>query len=143
MELDFEVVGDGYLATIRGDISSDEIRALWDVILDRRPEGGFWFGVLDIRSANTPEVRSWPADHAVLERLHPVARMINQTLRRGFRMAVVSTEPTIDAVITDLADLVSFGTPTRAGEAPVGRRFETVDAAMAWCGDASAGAEPN
>ncbi len=133
MEFDFEVVGDGYRATIRGDITAEALRSLWDVILEHRPDDGFRFGVLDVRAGRAVEVTVWPADSETLERLHPVARMINQTLRAGFRMAVVSSEPMIDHVIADLADLVSFGTPNRPGEPPQGRRFDTVEAALAWC----------
>ena len=109
------------------------MRLLWDVILARRPGDGFMFAALDIRTAGLPEVEAWPADNATLERLHPVARMVNQSLQPGFRIAVVSNEPIIDQVIADLGDLVAFGTPARAGEPPVGRRFETIEAALHWC----------
>ncbi len=133
VDFDFEVVGDGYLATLRGDVAAERLQPLWAHIGAERPDGGFRFGVLDISRARTPELEGWPADATTLERLQPIARMIRMTLQDRFRMAVVTTDVSIDAVISDLTQLVRFAPPIRSGDSPRSRRFDTVEEALAWC----------
>ena len=137
MEIDFEVVGDGYVARISGVISMENGMELWDAIQAHRPDDGFAFGVVDVSNAETPLLDRWPPEIEVYEVLHPAVRLLRQTLKAGFRSAFVTTHPHAEAMMEDLGELTRFGSPRPAGEAPQARVFADPDDARTWCRGAS------
>ena len=137
MELDFEVVGAGYVARISGVFGMDNGPSLWDAIQAHRPPDGFAWGVVDVRDAVTPMLDAWPPEVEVYEVLHPAVRLLRQSLQPGFRAAFVTSHPHAQAMMDDLGELTRFGSVRPPGESPQARVFASFDDALAWCqGDA-------
>ncbi|MEM9467179.1 MAG: hypothetical protein AAGA90_17535 [Actinomycetota bacterium] len=139
MELEFEVVEEGYVARVSGTFGMQSAGLLWEEIQAHRPDDGFRFGVIDVRSASTPLLDSWPPGEAVYEVLHPAVRLLRQTVRAGFRAAFVTDHLHAQAMMDDLAELTRYGSPRPPGEAPSARVFADLDAALSWCRDDAMG----
>jgi hypothetical protein len=108
MRLEFEVVDGGYVARVFGTLAMDNAMTLWGAIQASRPDGGFTFGVLDVRDAATPLLDAWPPEEEVYEVLHPAVRLLRQTLRPEFRAAFVTSHVHAQAMMDDLDELTRF-----------------------------------
>lgn len=133
MELTIELVDGGYVAVATGVLGIERGMEFWEAIQAQRPEGGYRFGVLDVTGATTPLLDDWPATQSTLEVLHPAARLVRMTKRDAFRFGFVCTHPHAVAMIEDLSELSRFGSARPLDRATDVRRFDTVDAALAWC----------
>ncbi|MEO0492731.1 MAG: hypothetical protein AAF081_04865 [Actinomycetota bacterium] len=134
MDFSFEAVsGHGYVAQFDGELNSTVIAEFWAYVQSVRPDGGFSFAVLDIDETEIANLAAWPGSPDTLELLHPIARMVTQSLDPAFRLAIVSTNAIIDTVIEDLMGLVQYGTPSDPGSTMAVRRFDSTDGALGWC----------
>lgn len=141
MDFDFRTEGGGYVVTVTGEYDDAGLTEMGERVRTERPSGGFDFGVFDLLQATITSITGWELSQETAERLHPVARLIQQDVAPGFRIAVVSRQPEMDQVLADLLSVAEFGATAAPGSVrAVIARHDTLADALAW-GRAGAAAQ--
>ena len=134
MEFEFRTEGTGYVVTIDGDYDASELAGVWARVQAERTPSGFDFGVFDLRRSDIAALHGWDLSPEAVERLHPIARMVNANVTPGFRLAIVSAQAEMDQAIDDLLSVAKYGTSPAPGTGtPDLARHDTLESALEWC----------
>ena len=134
MQFEFRTEETGYVVTIDGDYDAAELATVWERVQAERSPSGFDFGIFDLTRIDVRALHGWDLSPDAMERLHPIARMVNANITPGFRLAIVSTQPEMDQAIADLLSIAEFGTSAAPGSGvPDVIRHHTLEAALEWC----------
>lgn len=133
MDIDLQIIDEGYVARVTGRLGIENAMPFWEAIQEHRPEGGYAFGIVDIRDGETPLLDRWPPEQDAYEVLQPAVRLLRQTLRPGFRFGFVTQHRYAQAMMDDLAELTRLDSLRTKSDEQQGRRFDDLETALAWC----------
>ena len=134
MEFEFRTEGNGYVVTVDGDYDASELAVVWARVQAERTPSGFEFGVFDLSRTDVAALHGWDLSPEAVERLHPIARMVNANVMPGFRLAIVSGQSEMDQAIDDLVSVAKYGTSAAPGTGtPDVARHVTLESALEWC----------